>query len=186
MPCSRATAPPMGDIIRCKFWTKCARKQKQNTPKPPTAVPNGITHCKKMEITVHLIKWVPARILQNAWLLHCSWLCGGAPAAWCQAKGSSRLMWVTPAATGLWFISLGMESRTLQSLQNSQLALGAADITENIKLLCRAHGLKWKLECLLSPAFALTLFFFPVLTYSHDLIPFNPIFKTPTENDFQS
>lgn len=161
--------------------------KKTTTQKPPCAVSNGITQCKKITvITVHLIRWVPARILQNAWLLHCSRLCGGAPAAWCQAKGSSRLMWVTPAASGLWFISLGMETRTLQSLHNSQLALGAADITENIKLLCRAHGLKWKLEFLLSPAFALTLFVFPVLAFNHVLILFNPIFKAPMENDFHS
>lgn len=146
----------------------------------------GIAHCKKFEITVRLIRWVFARVLHNAWLLHCSLLCGGAPAAWCQAKGSSRLMWVTPAATGLWFISLGMETRTLQSLQDSQLALEAVDITENIKLLYRADGLKWKLECLFSHAFALTPFLVPVLAFSHVLISCNPVFKAPMENDFHS
>lgn len=74
-------------------------------------------------------------------------------------------MWVTPAATGLWFISLGMETRTLQSLQDSQLALEAVDITENIKLLYHAYGLKWKLECLHSYACALTLFLIPVVAF---------------------
>lgn len=115
---------------------------------------------------MRLIRWVLAKVLHNAWLLHCSRLCGGTPAAWCWAKGSGRLMWVTPAATGLWFISLGMETRTLQSLRDSQLLLGAVDITENIKLLYHAYGLKWRLECLLSHAYALTLFLVAVLVLS--------------------
>lgn len=62
----------------------------------------------------------------------------------------------------------------------------AADITENMKLLCRAPGPKWKLECLRSHAFALTLFLVPVLVFSHVLISLNPIFNAPTENGFHS
>lgn len=69
---------------------------------------------------MRLLRRVLARALHNARLLHCSRLCGGAPAAWCLAKGSGGLMWVTPAAAGLWFISLGMETRTLHCLQDSQ------------------------------------------------------------------
>lgn len=146
----------------------------------------GLARCKKFDITVRLLRRVLARALHNAWLLHCSRLCGGAPAAWCLAKGSGGLMWVTPAAAGLWFISLGMETRTLHCLQDSQLALEAVDITENIKLLYRASGLKWKLECLRSHAYAPTLFLVPVLAFSRVSISFNPIFKAPMENDFHS
>lgn len=115
----------------CQNWRYVSQNLSEKKKKGPV-------RCKNFEITVRLIRWVLAKVLHNAWLLHCSRLCGGAPAAWCRAKGSSRLMWVTPAATGLWFISLGMETRTLQSLQDSQLVLKAVDITENIKLLYRA------------------------------------------------
>lgn len=126
----------------------------------PQEKKKSIAHCIKFAITVRLMRWVFARVLHNAWLLHCSRLCGGAPAAWCRAKGSGRLMWVTPAATGLWFISLGMETRTLQSLQDSQLALEAVDITENIKLLYRAWNGNWNVSFLILSLwhFSLSLF----------------------------
>lgn len=78
--------------------------------------------------------------------------CGGAPAAWCWAKSSSRLMWVTPAATGLRFIYLGKETGTQETQQDSDLTLEAANITENIKLLCHFSVFKWKLDDLSSHA----------------------------------
>lgn len=88
----------------------------------------------------------------------CQWVCGEAPAAWCWAKGSSGLMWVAPAATGLRFIYLGTEAGTQETQQDSDLALEAADIAGNIKLLCHISNLKWKLDHLHSYAFTLTLF----------------------------
>lgn len=72
----------------------------------------------------------------------CQWVCGGAPAAWCWAKGSSRLMRVAPAATGLRFIYLGTKAVTQETQQDSNLTLEAADITGNIKLLCHISSLK--------------------------------------------
>lgn len=80
-------------------------------------------------------------------------VCGGAPAAWCWAKSSSRLMWVTPAATGLRFIYLGKETGTQETQEDSDLTLKAANITENIKLLCYFSVFKWKLDDLSSHAF---------------------------------
>lgn len=53
----------------------------------------------------------------------CQWVCGGAPAAWCWAKGSSELMWVAPAATGLRFIYLGIEAGTQETQQDSDLCV---------------------------------------------------------------
>lgn len=47
----------------------------------------------------------------------CQWLCGGIPAAWCWAKGSSRLMWVVRATTNLWFIYLGMKASIRETKQ---------------------------------------------------------------------
>lgn len=105
----------------------------------------------------------------------CQWLCGGAPAAWCWANSSSGLMWVAPAATGLRFIYLGMEAGTQETQQDSKLALEAADITGNIKLLCRIRSLKWKLDHLHSHAFTLTLFPVPVLAFAHFLVRLQPI-----------
>lgn len=84
----------------------------------------------------------------------CLQLCGGAPAAWCWAKGSSELTRVTPAASGLRFIYLGMETSIQQTQQDSELALEAADITGNIKLLCHTSSLNgnWNMSILmLSP-----------------------------------
>lgn len=95
----------------------------------------------------------------------CQWVCGGAPAAWCWARGISGLMWVAPAATGLRFIYLGMEAGTQETQQDSNLALEAADITGNIKLLCHISSLKWKLDHLHSHAFTLTLH--PVIALAH-------------------
>lgn len=63
----------------------------------------------------------------------CQWIFSRAPTAWCWAKGSSGLMWVAPASTGLRFIYLGMEAGTQETQQDSDIALEAADITGNIK-----------------------------------------------------
>ena len=51
-------------------------------------------------------------------------------------KAALGLMWVTPAATGLRFVYLGMEAGTQETQQESNTELEAADITGNIKLLC--------------------------------------------------
>lgn len=50
--------------------------------------------------------------------------------------------------SGPWFIYLGRRAGTQENRQDSGLALGAADITGNIKLLCHIRGLKWKLDLL--------------------------------------
>lgn len=96
----------------------------------------------------------PSQELAQYMAALCPRLCGGAPAAWCWAKGSSGLMWVTPVTSGLRFIYLGMETSIQQTQQDSELSLEAADITGNIKLLSHSSSLNgnWNVSILmLSP-----------------------------------
>lgn len=85
-------------------------------------------------------------------------------------------MWVTPAATGLRFIYLGMEAGTQETLQDSDFVLEAADITGNIKLLCHICSLKWKLDHHYQ-AFTLTLFLVSVKAFTHCLVRLQPDFN---------
>lgn len=102
----------------------------------------------------------------------CQWVCGGAPGAWCRAKGSSGLMRVAPAATGLRFIYLGTGAGTQETQQASDLALEAADITGNIKLPYHVSSFKWKLHNLRSHAFTMTLLSLSLSYKIQDIIHF--------------
>ena len=95
-------------------------------------------------------------------------------------------MWVAPTATGLRFIYLGMEAGTQETQQDSNLALEAADIAGNIKLLCHISNLKWKLDHLHSHAFTLTLFPVSVLVFSNFLIRLKPICDYISGNSFST